>query len=200
MRSEFGLVAGQAFDFDSLEPSQRAALKSGMNHGVKLLNSYPGRVVDGWSQPDMRTGNYSDDYLLRAYIAYVLYAANVPQDAVYFVSEMLPNDGRVYELNLTVTPPTNAFWSITLYSADGYLVANENRTYSVSSQQNLKYGPHGSVHITLSMSQPEVKNTNWLPTPQAGEAFQLTFRVYWPGEAVLRHAWMPPPIVEVTGA
>lgn len=91
-------------------------------------------------------------------------------------------------------PPTNAFWSITLYSDMGFLVENENETYSISSQQSLKYGVNGSLHITISIQPPseDVPPTNWLPTPQAGEDFQLTFRIYWPTEVVLNYQWTPP--------
>ncbi len=75
------------------------------------------------------------------------------------------------------TPPTNQFWSLTMYSDQGYLVPNQNGTYSVSSQQPLKFRADGSLHVTISMQQPDsVGDTNWLPAPQAGEDFQLTLR------------------------
>lgn len=55
-----------------------------MQEGIDLLYQYPTTKVNGWAVPNMKTGNYSDDYYLRAYIALVLYAAVVPEDAVYY--------------------------------------------------------------------------------------------------------------------
>lgn len=57
--------------------------------------------------------------------------------------------------------------SLTLYSEEGYLIPNQNRTYSVSSQQKLHYREDGTVHITISMAQPQdLTATNWLSAPQ----------------------------------
>ena len=204
MASEYGLVAGQPWQFNSLNTKQKEALSQGLSKGIDLLYSYPVNKVNGWTIPDMKTGNFSTDYYLRAYIGLVLYAANVPQDAVYFVSEMMPNAGRVYELIFSPTngglPPANQFWSVTLYSEDGHLVANQNKIYSVSSQQTLHYDADGSLRITISMTPPAddaSATTNWLPAPQAGESFQLTLRVYWPKEEVLSSSWSPPAIQEI---
>lgn len=203
MKAEYGLTAGEPWQFNNLSAKQKQELSVGMNNGANLLRSYPVKKVNGWTVPNMNTGKFGTDYYLRAYIGLVLYAANVPQDSVYFVSEMMPNEGRVYELEFNPesggTPPTNQFWSMTLYSEDGYLVANQYKRYSISSQQKLKYGADGSVHVTISMAEPaDLSTTNWLPAPQAGEAFQLTLRVYWPKDEVLATTWVPPALKEVS--
>ena len=202
MQSEYGLIAGQEWNYDNLSINQKLQLDKAMEVGANMLYSYPVTRVNGWTIPDMRTGNFSDNYYLRAYIGLVLYAANVPQDAVYFVSEMLTNGGKVYELLFSPenggTPPTNQFWSVTLYSDAGYLVPNEHNIYSISSQQQLNIRDDGSVHITVSMSPPaDMSATNWLPSPQAGEDFQLTLRIYWPKENVLDSSWVPPAVVNL---
>ena len=121
---------------------------------------------------------------------------------------MMPGGDKVYTLEFDATdpspggglPPTEMFWSVTMYSEQGFLVANEDAIYSVSSQQPLKLRTDGSVHITVSMDPPSdtaAAETNWLPAPQAGEDFQLTLRVYWPQEAILNATWTPPALVEV---
>ncbi len=195
MQVEYNLIAGEEWDYATLSTTQKEELKTGMAKGINLMYSYPVTRVNGWSMPNMKTGNYSTDYYLRAYIGLVLYAANVPQDAVYYETELLTGGGAVYEIYMSAAdiPPTNEFWSITLYSDMGYLVANENQTYSISSQQSLNYGEDGSLHITISMQPPsDVSSTNWLPAPQAGEDFQLTLRVYWPTDVILNSQWTPP--------
>ena len=202
MNLDFGLVPGQPWQFSDLDEKQKQALTDAVKTGTDLLYSYPVTKANGWTIPDMLTGKFGTNYYLRAYIGLVLYAANVPQDAVYFVSDLKENAGKVYELEFDPTsggpPPTNQFWSVTMYSEDGYLVANENRTYSISSQQKLVYREDGRVHITVSMVEPADRSTtNWLPAPQAGERFQLTLRVYWPKDEVLSGTWTPPEIKEV---
>jgi len=208
MQAEYNITAGQSWAFADLSAEQRVALVAGTEKGAALMYAYPVRRVNGWTQPNLQTGAYDSDYYLRAYIALVLYAANLPQDAVYFVSEMMPGGDKVYTLEFDATdpspggglPPTEMFWSVTMYSEQGFLVANEDAIYSVSSQQPLKLRTDGSVHITVSMDPPSdtaAAETNWLPAPQAGEDFQLTLRVYWPQEAILNATWTPPALVEV---
>lgn len=170
-----------------------------MTSGASLMNSYPTETANGWTLPNMATGNFSSDYALRAYIALVLYAANVPQDAVYYNSELFTGGAEnIYVVKFDQAsggpPPTNEFWSVTMYTEEGYLVPNENAKYSISSQQeDLKVAEDGSIHITISVNQPSSPDsTNWLPAPQNNENFVLTLRVYWPQEAVLDRSWLPP--------
>jgi hypothetical protein len=194
------LPIGQPWSYSSLSPKQREDLSFGMTSGADLMYSYPTETANGWTLPDMATGNFYSDYALRAYIALVLYAANVPQDAVYYNSEVPFTGGaeNVYVLEFNQAnggpPPTNEFWSLTMYTEEGYLVPNEQAKYSISSQQDdLKISEDGSIHITISVNQPaSLEATNWLPAPQNDENFVLTLRVYWPQEAVLDLSWVPP--------
>lgn len=202
MEAEYGLTAGETWKFADLTVDQQSALSTGMEKGVKLLYSYPVQKSNGWTLPNMQTGNFSTDYYLRAYIGLVLYAANVPQDAVYYVSDLLDGGGKEYSFEFTPdtggTPPTDMFWSVTMYSEEGYLVANLDNIYSISSQQSLNFKDNGSLHVTVSIDKPaDMSDTNWLPAPQEGENFQLTLRVYWPKEAIFNYAWVPPPVKEL---
>jgi hypothetical protein len=178
-----------------------------MTQGISLMYSYPTDTINGWTVPNMATGNFSSDYYLRAYIALVLYAANVPQDAVYYNSDLFPSgEDLTYLIEFSPTtsgpatsgpPPTNEFWSITMYTEAGYLVPNEQEKYSISSQQELSYEPDGSLRIIISVHEPtaaEGTKINWLPAPQNGEKFVLTLRIYWPQEQVLSGDWSPPPV------
>jgi hypothetical protein len=83
--------AGQEWSYSSLSPKQQSQLSHGMTQGISLMYSYPTDTINGWTVPNMATGNFSSDYYLRAYIALVLYAANVPQDAVYYNSDLFPS-------------------------------------------------------------------------------------------------------------
>lgn len=213
METEYGLIPGQPWDYSSLSEAQQNELSQGLSKGIDMMYSYPVKRVNGWTIPNMKTGKYGTDYYLRAYIGLVLYAASLPEDTVYFETEMFTGGGKEYEILFASSasttngappplPPTNEFWSITMYSEAGYLVPNANNTYSISSQQNLQFRADGSLHITISINRPSFDNdpnnaTNWLPAPQDGDNFQLTLRVFWPGDDILSGDWIPPVVTEI---
>ena len=49
-------------------------------------------------------------------------------------------------------PPTRGFWSITMYDANYFFVANPINRYSISTRQNLKANADGSIDFTLRAS------------------------------------------------
>lgn len=79
--------------------------------------------------------------------------------------------------------PTAHWWSITLYGADHFLVANEKNIYSYGGN-SVKREVDGSFVITVS---PHKTANNWLPTGNLsgaiGEPFALTMRLYNPDKA-----------------
>lgn len=209
MSAEFGIVPGNSWHFSDLTVQQQKQLSNGMTEGINLLNTYPTKTYNEWTLPSLQTGNYSSDYYLRSYIAYVLYAANLPQDAVYYNSQTYSSTSEdyytiIFNADEYIEPPTNEFWSITMYTVEGYLVPNQYQKYSVSSQQELTYGPNNEIHITISVNNPidnpsyDVPSyTNWLPAPD-NDSFDLTLRIYWPKDAVLTGVWLPPPVTHYT--
>ncbi len=97
-------------------------------------------------------------------------------------------------------PPARAFWSLTVYDAQGYLVANPQRRYAIGdSHPPLIRRPDGSIVVVMQRTEPSEAGVNWLPTPAA--PFRLSVRLYWPKPAALSGAWQPPPVRQVpTGA
>ncbi|MCX6481393.1 MAG: DUF1214 domain-containing protein [Mycobacterium sp.] len=91
-------------------------------------------------------------------------------------------------------PPADAFWSITVYDANGALVANPQDRYSVSSRRTaeLVRRPDGSVDIIFSRTDPGDAGANWLPVPDA--PFSAYLRMYVPRQEALDGTWTPPPI------
>ena len=87
-------------------------------------------------------------------------------------------------------PPCNAFWSLTAYGMDLYLVENEIDRWSISDRTpGLQYEDDGSLDITLSAERPDT-TSNWLPVP-AG-LFMLGMRVYEGLPDVINCHWFPP--------
>lgn len=94
-------------------------------------------------------------------------------------------------------PPCSAFWSLTAYGADMYLVENPIDRWSISDRTpGLHYDKDGSLTIILSHTQP-AHIGNWLPVPDG--PYLLGLRVYEGHAAVVNCDWFPPAL-EQTGS
>ena len=93
----------------------------------------------------------------------------------------------------------NAFWSLTLYSPDHYLVPNAIDRYTLR-DTNLRRNADGSIDVAIQHDTPAGDRTNWLPAP-AGP-FVVTLRMYWPlPRGPRRHvprAGDPPAMTDIT--
>jgi len=159
---------------------------------------------DGWASPDPAIGDYGTDYLLRAGVAKIGLGANTPEEAYYataFLDENLRrlNGRHSYQLHFEPgqEPPADAFWSITVYDSDGFLVPNEQEIYAVSStgSGDLVYQEDGSIDIVFSQEDPQDPTVNWIPVPDG--AFRVYLRVYVPQDAVLEGDWVAPGIERI---
>ena len=125
------------------------------------------------------------------------YEANY--EFVYVDADGEPLDGsNRYELRLEVTPPVDAFWSLTMYDIPGFLlVANPIDRYSIGDRTpGLQVAEDGSLTIYLQHDSPGPdKAANWLPTPE-GE-FRPIMRMYQPRPEVLSGDYRLPAINRV---
>ena len=163
-----------------------------------------GKSINGWMFTT-KTGLYGTDYLQRATITYFGLGANRPQDAVYPTSEA-DGDGNPYSgvNKYTMTfpkgemPPVNGFWSLTMYNAEYFFVANPLHRYTLSQRNDLKENPDGSTTLYIQHESPGPdKESNWLPAPEA--KFVLMLRLYWPREttpSIMDGTWTPPAVVK----
>jgi hypothetical protein len=88
-------------------------------------------------------------------------------------------------------PPVRAFWSVTAYDQDGYFIANPASRYAIGDRDGLKFNPDGSLDLYIRSQNPGADHeSNWLPS--GGGLFNLTFRLYWPEDAILNGSWRPP--------
>jgi hypothetical protein len=158
------------------------------------------RVVNYWSMNTDTMGVYGNYYLKRAIVTQLGLGANLPEDAIYPLNladeNGKPLDGaNQYTIHFEkgATPPVDAFWSITLYDADGFQVGNVLNRFAVSSWMPFRYNADGSLDLFFQSGSPgKDKETNWLPAPNA--AFNLCMRLYAPQSDALTGKWNPPPI------
>jgi hypothetical protein len=158
-------------------------------------------TVNGWSIT-MTCGKASNSILVRAGCAQALPMVNLSSEAVYWTATV---DGAGHALTGTHDyvlqfppgglPPNNAFWSLTMTIAPGYLVANPINRFSLSDRSGLVPNADGSIDVYIQQSAPAGHETNWLPSPSG--KFKLWLRVYQPGPAILTGAYHVPPVVEV---
>jgi hypothetical protein len=189
--------------------SKAAEYLKALRLGAGLLAGPAGEgsttIWTGYTQGGV-VGSYGTDYLERARLAEETPGTQVPAQAVYFSARRArsgtsttPLAGtRSYEIRFTAEdlPPhgSGGFWSITLYNAAGFLVANPIDRYSIGDDDTpgLVRGADGSLTVIVSASRPSETDVNWLPTPMG--AFSLVLRVYDPTPQVLDGSWSPPVI------
>ena len=153
-----------------------------------------------------KAGIYGTDYLQRALVTAIGLGANRPQDAIYPTSEVdadgKPYDGAnkyVMHFDKGQMPPAQGFWSLTMYDAEYFFVANKLNRYTLSSRNKFKTNADGSVDLYIQNAPPgKGKESNWLPAP-AGK-FILMLRLYWPKEtppSIIDGSWKPPAVKQV---
>jgi hypothetical protein len=154
----------------------------------------------GWAPVPENLGEYGTDYDVRATIAVVGLGANTIQEATY-PTALTDSNGALLDGSKRYrivfppgqTPPNRAFWSLTMYTIDGFLVPNAAHRYAIgSTHPPLVARRDGSVVVAVQHDRPAAKDVNWLPAPPAG--FRMSLRIYRPTAAVLSGAWKPPPI------
>jgi hypothetical protein len=203
---KIGIDPGKSFDLDKADPVVRNALASAPAEAQALMAwKMPtlARVVNGWSMNTDTMGVYGNYYLKRALVAQFGLGANLPEDAIYPVN-LVDDTGKqldgankyVLHFEKGATPPAGAFWSVTLYDAEGFQVANPLNRFNVSSWMPLKVNADGSLDLYFQNDSPgKDKEANWLPAPKG--AFNLTMRAYAPASDALIGKWNPPPVTRV---
>lgn len=202
--ARLGLVVGKSFDLESADPSVQAGLNRAVVNGLKLMvEKLPtlAPVVNGWQMNTDTMGVYGNYYLKRAIVAMVGLGANQPQDAIYPLNVVdangRPMDGAhsyVLHFEKAELPPVEAFWSITMYDAEGFQVANSLGRFAIGDRDELTYNADGSLDIYMQHRSPGAeKVSNWLPSPEQG-ALGVTMRLYAPKAEAIDGRWVPPAV------
>jgi hypothetical protein len=114
------------------------------------------------------------------------WGGNPDKDAIYLNVSPIKNDGKTIH-NLTVKDvPVDAFWSVTVYDAKGYLQPNPLNAYNVNSA-TAKKDADGSV--TLQFGGCDGKAANCVPI---APGWNYIVRLYRPGPEILNGIWTFP--------
>jgi hypothetical protein len=184
----------------TLEAAFRAGARL-VRRAERRASRYGAERNNGWLVPGPYVGAYGRNYLGRAVVATAALGANTRAETIYPLAvadvEGRPLSGRhryVIRFPRGQLPPADAFWSLTMYGEDRYLVPNEIDRYAIGDRtQGLRRGADGSLPIYVQRTRPRgAKAANWLPAP-AGR-FRLARRIYEPRRSALSGRWKPPPI------
>jgi hypothetical protein len=156
----------------------------------------------GWYTPPPAIGAYGTDYELRARVALVGLGANTPEEAMYPIA-LADGDGalldgaRRYRLAFPRgrTPPVRAFWSLTIYDRDGYLIEGNELHAIGDTHPGLRRRGDGSIVVAIQRERPAERDVVWLRPPTGG--FRLNLRLYVPRRSALSGVWRPPPVVRL---
>jgi hypothetical protein len=167
--SDWSMVARMkriGIDRGSFDASKASAevLSRGAAAGLKLMQEkIPtlARVTNGWQMNTDTMGVYGNYYLKRAIVALVGLGANQPDDAIYPLNvhdadgKPVTGDGRyVMRFNKNELPPAGAFWSLTMYDAEGFQVANPINRFAIGDRDALKFNPDGSLELYIQHENP----------------------------------------------
>jgi hypothetical protein len=201
-----GIVPGRSFDFAKANPTVRNALLDAPAAALKQLQAAAAgmaKVVNGWQMLTDTMGVYGNSYLKRAWVTMIGLGALPVVDAIYPLNvadaDGKPVDGNfeyVIHFSKAELPPVDAFWSITMYDAEGFQAANALNRFAIGDRDPLKYNADGSLDIYMQNTSPGAdKESNWLPAPKG--ALGITMRLYAPRPEVADGRWVPPPIKRV---
>jgi hypothetical protein len=199
-----GLEPGKSFDAAKVTAD---VLTRGAAAGLKLMyDKMPtiARVTNGWQMNTDTMGVYGNYYLKRAIVALVGLGANQPDDAIYPINisdadskPVMAENKYVLRFNKDEVPPVSAFWSLTMYDAEGFQVANPINRFAIGDRDALRFNRDGSLDLYIQNENPGPdKESNWLPAPKSGH-LGLTLRLYAPKPQVANGSWNPPAIKRV---
>ena len=166
---------GKPFDASKLDEASHTGLARAAADGPVIMKwkvkfrgtPYPTR----WN--NLRPGDYGFDYFDRAAGALEGLFVHDRDEAEYFSTyedgdaQLL--DGKnnyILHFDKDEIPPTLplGFWSITMYGSDFQLVKNPINRFSIGDRtKGIVYGKDGSLDIYIQNSEPQGKETNWLP-------------------------------------
>ena len=202
---KLGVVAGQPFDMTKLDALTVASINAGAAQArdqiVKAGQSGGSADIrNGW-KIDRDLGRWGVDYGKRAVEAWRGLGINAPEDAIFMQAVFDGGGHRLdgatgqYVLHFAkgATPPTDGFWSLSLYDMQQHFVPNPQNRHNIGSGDNLRSNPDGSLDIYIQNASPGAEQaSNWLPAPKA--PFNVILRVYWPKQDLIDGRWNPPGI------
>ena len=111
---------------------------------------------------------------------------NPDRDAIYMNVFPEKNDGKTAYRLAVKDVPVDAFWSVSVYTGDGFFMPNELNAYSINSVTGKK-GADGA--ITIQFGDCSKETPNCLPVTKG---WNYMVRLYRPRQEILNGTWSFP--------
>ncbi len=122
------------------------------------------------------------DHLVGAAVGW----GGLPRERAYYeIASVSDNSGRPHAVTVK-NAPVDAFWSITVYNAEGYIDKNELGVYSFN---NVTAKSNGDGSHTIHFGGCEDGRINCIPIM---EGWNYTARMYEPRAEILEKSWVFP--------
>ena len=206
--AKIGIAPGAPFKVNQLTAEQRKALDAGIADARAEYSAFKKDKIDTHqvSSNDLygNRDRLQNNYLYRFAGAELGIFGNSASEAVnlrYTLdSEGKPANGARHSYTVHFAkdqlPPTDAFWSLTMYDAKTrLLVPNHKKRYLINSQMldKLKRDADGGLTLALQHHEPpKDEQSNWLPAPPG--PFYAVLRIYLPKPEVVNGQWNLPPL------
>lgn len=202
-----GINRTYGFDAGKLDPDTIAGLNRAATDAFLIISNslekVDHRFGNGW-MIFTGMGAYGNQFLKRAVVAYMGLGANVDEEATCprtFTDDQgnQLNGANNYILHFNEDPlhHVEAFWSVTMYDKDFYLVENDMKRYAIADYTpGLEYNDDGSLDIYIQKDPPINHVSNWLPAPEDDD-FNLLLRMYQPSAKVLNGTYEVPGVKRV---
>ncbi|MBC3921532.1 DUF1254 domain-containing protein [Pseudomonas lurida] len=206
--AKIGIAPGAPFKVTQLTAEQRKALDAGIADARAEYSAFKKDKIDTHqvSSNDLygNRDRLQNNYLYRFAGAELGIFGNSASEAVnlrYTLdSEGKPANGARHSYTVHFAkdqlPPTDAFWSLTMYDAKTrLLVPNHKKRYLINSQMldRLKRDADGGLTLALQHHEPpKDEQSNWLPAPPG--PFYAVLRIYLPKPEVVNGQWNLPPL------
>jgi hypothetical protein len=121
------------------------------------------------------------------------WGGNPEKDALYLTVTPRANDGVTAHEIVVRDVPVDAFWSVSVYDANGYYRANEAGAYSLN---NVTAKRDASGAVTIRFGGTDASAPNHLPI---SPGWNYTVRLYRPRQELLDGSWHFPEAQPVSG-
>ena len=116
-----------------------------------------------------------------------------PQVSTTNGEQMTAKHDYVIRMSKDELPPSNAFWSLTLYDLEqGFFIPNDHKKYSVGENAGMKLNEQGGIEIYIAAQKPDgVPAENWLPIERKDMNLSPQIRIYVPNLEKMK-TWQSP--------
>ena len=115
------------------------------------------------------------------------WGGNAENDALYLTVVPPKNDGKtVHRMTIKPDVPVDAFWSISVYGADGYFHKNDQNSYSIN---NITAKRDVDRSVTIQFGGCDGSAANCIPI---AEGWNYWVRLYRPRKEVIDGTWKFP--------